>query len=178
MGGNIPYSIKTKVIDSWIEGISRDDIATQNGIATGTVSKIVRQNSSNIIDIDMLRALSKQLKKDGIPTNHYASGVRLVNRLKNLEMTIEDMDSVVELMDVHCFKTGQTVIELISKVEEATKIASEMGVSIDRLSEHICNQLDKKKGLESQITSLNNRLSEEFKKFDSNQKDLDEYKKE
>lgn len=66
-------------MEGWIDGISRDDIATQNGIGTGTVSKIIRQDGNNIVDRDMLRALSKQLRKDGVTTDHFASEVRLVN---------------------------------------------------------------------------------------------------
>lgn len=177
MGGYIPDSIKTKVIYSWIDGISRDDIGSQNEIATGTVSNIIRQDGKNIVDIDILRALSKQLKKDGVTTRDFTSGVRLANRLKRLGMSVEDMDSLVELMDVHCFKTGQTVIELISKVEEASKIASNMGVSLDDLSEYICKQLDRKNGIESQIAALNKKLFEEFKKYEYTKSDLDEYRK-
>lgn len=131
--------------------MSRDNIATQNGIGTGTVSKIVKQDGNYTVDIDMLRALSKGLKKDDVTTSHFASGVTLVNRLTRLGMSVEDMDSILELMDVHCFKTGQTVVELISKVEGATKVAFNLGVSLDSLSENIRNQLDKKNGLESQI---------------------------
>lgn len=175
MGGHIPHSIRTKVIVSWIDGISRDEIASQNGIATGTVSKIIKHDGSQIVDIDLLRTLSKQLRKDDVTTIRFASGVRLVNRLNRLGMSLEDMDSAVELLDVNCFKTGQTVVELIHKVDEATKIALDLGVTLDELSKHLIDQLDEKNGLQSQIATLRNTLSEEFRKFDTTKIDLEDY---
>lgn len=80
-------------------------------------------------------------------------------------------------MNVHCFKTGQTVVELISKVEEATKIAFDLGVSLNELSKYISTQSDKKNGLESQIDSLNYELSALFKNSNATTSDLDEYRK-
>lgn len=177
MGGYIPRSIRIDVIERWIDAVSRDEIAAQISKGTGAVSKIVKEDGSSIVDIDLLRALSKQLRRDGVTTSHFASAVRLVNRLERLGMSVEDMDSLIELMDVHCFKTGQTIVDLIAKVEEVAKIALKSGASLYRLSEYILNQLDKKNGLESQIASLDHKLSEELKKFGATQRDLDEYRK-
>lgn len=125
----------------------------------------------------MLRALSKQLKKDDVQPSHFACAVRVVNRLEKLGMTVEDIDSAVELMYAHCFKTGKTVNEFLIKVEEVSNVANSLRVTLYSLSEYIKKQLDKKSGLESEIASLNDKLSEEWTKYNITIRDLEEYRK-
>ena len=48
MGPATPQSIKTKVIEEWIQGISRDTISQHNGIALGTVSSIIQRAKADI----------------------------------------------------------------------------------------------------------------------------------
>jgi DNA-binding CsgD family transcriptional regulator len=42
MKQKIPKSIKQRVIKQWLQGMSRDEIAKDNGIGAGTLSAIVR----------------------------------------------------------------------------------------------------------------------------------------
>ena len=43
MGGTIPHSIKLQVLNDWLSGKSRDDIAINNGISNGTVLNIIKE---------------------------------------------------------------------------------------------------------------------------------------
>jgi DNA-binding CsgD family transcriptional regulator len=58
MGARIPKSIREQVIKQWLEGISRDKIAKDNGIGAGTVSSIIKDSMQEITDIDLLRAVA------------------------------------------------------------------------------------------------------------------------
>jgi hypothetical protein len=63
MGSKTPYSVKLKVIEGWIQGISRDKIALDNDIGSGTVTSIIQQFKTNIPDLDLMRELALKLKK-------------------------------------------------------------------------------------------------------------------
>ena len=43
MEPRVPKSIKQQVIKQWLQGISRDQIAKDNGIRAGTVSAIIKE---------------------------------------------------------------------------------------------------------------------------------------
>ena len=71
------HSIKVKVIKDWIQGISRDKIGQNNGIGAGTVTSIIQQAKTNIADIDLMRALALNIKKEKLDINYFSSAVRL-----------------------------------------------------------------------------------------------------
>jgi transcriptional regulator with XRE-family HTH domain len=69
MVAKIPLSIKTKVLNEWLQGFTRNKIAENNGIDAGTVTNIHQQaRNKDIPDIDLMRELALMLKKDKVLT--------------------------------------------------------------------------------------------------------------
>ncbi len=89
MGIKTPHSVKVKVIKEWIQGISRDQIASNNEIGAGTVTSIIQQTKSNYpyYDFVLMRELALKLKKENLDLNYFTSAVRLKKVLDRLEMT-------------------------------------------------------------------------------------------
>jgi hypothetical protein len=63
MGGSIPYSIKRRVIGQWLEGVSRDQIGTDNQIGTGTISSIIKECKDSDPEFALLREVAVVLKQ-------------------------------------------------------------------------------------------------------------------
>src|SRR5919205_2409629 len=84
MGGNIPRPIKIEVIKEWLQGKSRDQIAKEEGIGSGTVSNILNECRQNDTQFDLMRqvALKPKLQGDGIES--FAPLVRLREILRQL----------------------------------------------------------------------------------------------
>ena len=57
MSAKIPKSIREQVIKQWLQGMSRDQIAKDNGIGAGTVSSIIKDAKQEIPDIDLDKRL-------------------------------------------------------------------------------------------------------------------------
>lgn len=104
MGPPIPPSIKTKVIEEWIQEISRDKIAQNNDIGNGTVTSIIQQSKTNTADIDIMRALAIKIKKGNLDLNYFTSAVRLKKVLDRLELSEEKIKIFPEGANIHCFK--------------------------------------------------------------------------
>ena len=51
----IPNSIRNNIIQQWVDGILRDEIAVNNGISVGMISTIVNEARSQIGDFDLMR---------------------------------------------------------------------------------------------------------------------------
>jgi hypothetical protein len=66
MGRKIPQPIKLEVIRRWLRGYSRDDIAKDLGIGTGTVSGIIQECGHDDEDFGLLRGVALELRVRGM----------------------------------------------------------------------------------------------------------------
>jgi hypothetical protein len=84
-------SINSLVIQVYLNGKSRDDIAKETGISTGKVSNIIKEwkNKIGIPIAEELRNFTIAVKKSGISIGQCAEGYRMVQLMKNLGITVE-----------------------------------------------------------------------------------------
>ena len=80
--------IKSAVIDAWLRGKTRDNIASEFNISTGSVSNIIEQwqNKIGVFDANNLRTLGLALKKAGISPVQCVDGLRITNIIKQLDI--------------------------------------------------------------------------------------------
>jgi len=73
--------IKSAVIDAWISGKTRYNIASEFNISTGFVSNIIEQwqKGIGVFDANNLRKLGLALKKEGISPVQCVDGLRIIN---------------------------------------------------------------------------------------------------
>ncbi len=103
-----PHSIKVKVIEEWIQRISRDKIALKNNIGSGTVTSIIQQAKANNGDIDLMRELAIKIKKEKTELNHFASSVRLKTVLNGLDIRRKDRSISRRYKHIVLFKESTT----------------------------------------------------------------------
>jgi hypothetical protein len=75
MGGKIPRKVK-----QWLYGLTRQQIAKQLSIGTGSVTGIiqeVRQAEDGFNDIELLREVAVSLRRDGLDVSQVAFARRL-----------------------------------------------------------------------------------------------------
>ncbi len=156
MGPPIPDSIKRKVIEEWIQGISRDEIAQSNGIGKGTVTSIIQQAKANIYDIDLLRGLAVKIKKEDIDLNYFSSSVRVKTVLDRLELPEEKLEAFLEEINIHCFKKEISQIEFILLIDKVSNLANDLATSINNIPSYI-NQKKKQLDLIDKEITLKQR---------------------
>jgi hypothetical protein len=93
MGINIPEHVKSVVMDAWIMGKTRDNIAAEFNISTGSVSNIIEQwqNRIGVFDANNLRELGLALKKAGLSPIQCVDGLRITNIIKQLGIDEEHL---------------------------------------------------------------------------------------
>jgi transposase-like protein len=77
-------TIKKQVIAQYLQGVSRDRIAADNGIGTGTVSNIIDEWKDGIhgSDYESVRELAIYCKKEGVTLGDVKSALRIKNYIK------------------------------------------------------------------------------------------------
>ncbi len=72
-----------------MRGLSRDSIAIENNIGYGSVSSIIDQFRLQIEDIDLLRAVSTELMKNGLDLYQMGASIRLKGKLDKISLLVE-----------------------------------------------------------------------------------------
>jgi hypothetical protein len=131
MVAKIPQSIKIKVLNEWLQGASRFQIARNNDIGTGTVTGILQQVRNNDIpDIDLMRNLALMLKKEDLDVNHFSSAVRLKKVLDRIGLPEEKLELLIEEIRVHSFQHEMDEKEFLSKMDEIFQSAINLEIPI------------------------------------------------
>ena len=90
-------TIDSLVIQGYLNGKSRDQIAKETGISTGKVSNIIKEwkKGIDIPNVEELRDFAIEVKKSGISVGQCAQGYRMVQLMQNLGVA-DDGDTEVD----------------------------------------------------------------------------------
>lgn len=118
--------------------MSRSEIAHSVGIGDGSVSRIIDQiKSKEIPDIDLLRHVAVRIKNEGFELADVASGIRILNFLNQMGTSEEEMEKLLKIMEIHCFKTEQDFHDFIVGVEAMEDFVTGFGYSIREIPKYI-----------------------------------------
>jgi transcriptional regulator with XRE-family HTH domain len=140
MKPKVPKSIRERVINQWLQGMSRDQIAKDNDIGAGTVSSITKDAKQEIPDIDLLREVALVLKKYDFDLSVLASSIRIKNKLDEMGLNEDQIDSLIDNGNIHCFKRGLTGEEYFNIVDKVCALTDNLEMPLDELPNHITQQ--------------------------------------
>jgi hypothetical protein len=140
MKPKVPKSIKQRVIKQWLQGTSRDQIAKDNDLGAGTVSAIIKDAKQEIPDIDLLRQVALVIKKNDSDLSVFASSIRIKNKLDGMSISEDQIDSLIDNANTHCFKRGLTGEKYFNNVDKVCALSDNLGMSVDELPSYIVQQ--------------------------------------
>jgi hypothetical protein len=114
--------LKKKILQEWLQGIPRDSIASNNGMAAGTVTGIITQSKADDPDADLLRAVAVIMRKEGVGLGHFASSIRLKRALNKFGLSEGMVEPMLEEIELHCFKNGITAKEFVSEIDKVSRM--------------------------------------------------------
>ena len=156
---------KNSVIDDWLSGESRNDIAVKHNIGGSTVYNIVEEWSNEIGAqlANRLRELGIKLKKNGLTVSDCARGLRMLMMLK--KYGIKDDDESQEkvpyfLKEIYakCQEVGFTPQQVFDYISDLLKFSSEIPIS--QIPHYMKKRIQEKEDLESSIQQLSKKTKE------------------
>jgi chromosome segregation ATPase len=136
----IPKSIRERVIKQWLQGMSRDEIAKYNDMGAGTVTAIIKYAKQEIPNIDLLRAVALVLKKHDLNLSVFAHSIRMKNKLDEMGVSEDKIDSLIDNANTHCFKRGLTGEEYFNNVDKVCALSANLEMPLDELPSYITQQ--------------------------------------
>ena len=177
MGARIPYSLKIKVLNYWLDGMSRDNIAINEQIASGSVSRIIQEfKVTEIPDVDLLRGVALRLKRQNFDLIQFASSMRLRKMLDNLELPEDRIEKFLEYLCVFFYKhDDKNPEQFLLQLELVYKMATSLDLSIY----DILGDIDKKREeliqLDNEISILKRQIEGKKAEFISKVKNTEKY---
>ena len=84
--------------------------------------------------------LPSVLKRKGLDVNLLPSSVRLRKRLEERGLIEEQIDSLIENIDVHCFKCGMTAEQFVVTVQDISALSDNLAIPVDKLPQFIAKK--------------------------------------
>jgi hypothetical protein len=153
-----PDSIKSTVIQQWLEGKPRDLISADTGLSTGAATNIIdewRQNLGIPLAND-LRELAITLKKIGISANQCALGFRIAMILIKCGVGDNEFLSFISQIYDNCKKLDLSPEKIIAHLKDLPQFSENM--SLSKISEYIEQKANEKRGLEKDIENMRTQI--------------------
>jgi hypothetical protein len=190
---NISSYTKSLVIQAWLTGKTRDKIASEYNMSTGTVSNIIAQwkNMIGSYDAASLRELGLGLKKIQISPVECITGLRILNLINQFAIDEDHLfdflnklyigckdqgvqpDDVAKLLkEIIAFPDVNSIKEIPTGIKKRRREKIELDMEIYHLSLEIENLKREKERMKIELHDLQNNL-ESFKQKNRNeQKDF------
>jgi hypothetical protein len=155
---------KLAVIDDWLSGESRHDIAEKHNIANGTVYNIVQEWSNGIgIQLaDRLREIAIKLKRNGLTVSDCAKGLRMLMLLQKYDIKDDENQEKVPyfLKELYtkCQEVGLTPQKVFDYISDILKFSSE--ISISEIPKFMKQRIGEKEILENEVQELSKKRDE------------------
>jgi hypothetical protein len=154
MTNTLSDQMKSLVIQQWLQGISRDSIAANNGLSAGAVTNIVNEwrQALGSPTADELRELATTLKKVGINTAQCAVGFRAATLMNRLGVKEDNFESFMSDVYNRCSELGmapKSIAPLLTDLLEFSKI-----VPFSKLPDYIQQKTQEKEKLEQEIDKM------------------------
>ena len=178
MPAKIPNSIKQQVINQWLLGMSRDQIAKYNDIGAGTVSSTIKDiKQKDIPDVDLLREVAILLKKEELDLDVFACSIRIKKKMDEMGINEDHTESIIEKINIHCFKRGLTAEEFFNNVDKVCALSENLEMALDELTNHIIRQQLELQKVEEETEDAKLKQRQVLQNYDVTMDILEKYKR-
>ena len=152
---------KLAVIDDWLNGDSRYDIAIKRMMGSGTVYNIIQdwRIGIGIQKADKLREIALKLNKTGLSVNDCALGLRMLMIFKKYGIKgDEDQEQLIYFLKeiyARCQEVGFTPQKVFDYISDILKFSSE--ISISKIPQFMKKRIEEKEELQSAVQKLSQK---------------------
>jgi hypothetical protein len=122
----IPRELREKVIREYLKGKFGNEVAKYLSLGKGTVSSIILEWKSKLDDYEpeSIRELASEIRRAGITPRECVGRVRLINKMKELEMDEDDFVELIEGIQVKAIQKGVPAEEIGELMRQLFRISS------------------------------------------------------
>jgi len=155
MPARLPDNIKSLVIQQWLEGKPRNNIAAENGLSDGAVTNIVNEWKHNLgfSLADDLRELAVTMKRVGVTAPQCAVGFRVAMIMLNMGVKEDDFESYILDIYNRCKNVGLTPENIASHLKDLLELST-TNIPFSQIPNYVKQKTEEKEKLEKEIKKL------------------------
>jgi hypothetical protein len=154
MNPTIPANLRSTVIELYLQGVSRNGIASRTGLSQGAVSNIINEWKAGLGQpiANDLRELVVSLRKLRITAPKCASGLRVATLLQKLGVEEDDFASFISETYNQCTEIGLGPDKLAPNIKQLVELCQ--SVPFSKISDYVTEKKSEKTKLEEDIAYL------------------------
>jgi hypothetical protein len=156
MPARLPDNIKSLVIQQWLEGKPRNDIAAENGLSDGAVTNIVNEWKHNLgfSLADDLRELAVTMRRVGVSASQCALGFRVAMIMLNMGVKEDDFESYILDIYNRCKNLGLSPENIASHLKDLVDFSTTDAIPFSQIPNYVKQKTEEKEKLEKDIKKL------------------------
>ncbi|MGC1929405.1 MAG: hypothetical protein WA667_10560 [Candidatus Nitrosopolaris sp.] len=150
-------TIKTSLIQQWLQGKPRNDIAAENGVSSGAITNIVNGWRYNLgfAAADELRELAVIMRKVGITAAQCALGFRTATVMLRIGVNEDSLESFILDIYNRCKDIGLSPENISSYLVDLLEFSKT--VSLSKIPDYVKEKTKEKIKLEEEIAKSADR---------------------
>src|SRR5215467_14306716 len=154
MPARLPTNIKTLVIQQWLQGRPRNDIAAENGISSGAVTNIVNEwrRKLGFAAADELRELAVTMRKVGITAAQCALGFRIATLMLKIGVKEDSFESFITDVYNRSKDIGLSPQDIAFHLTDLIEFSK--SVPLSKIHDYVKEKTNEKGKLEEKIKDL------------------------
>ncbi|MFZ0895794.1 MAG: hypothetical protein WAZ77_14960, partial [Candidatus Nitrosopolaris sp.] len=150
--------MKAIVIQQWLEGKTRDQIAGDNALSTGTITNITNEWRSNLgyPVAEDLRELAVTLRKLRMDPSRCALGARIASMMKIFGLDEEEFDQFISVIYKDCITLGIKPNKVADNLKQLLELCQQ--IPLPEIPNYIQQQKTQKRKLEQELQELEARV--------------------
>jgi cell division protein FtsB len=155
MPAKLPSAIKSLVIQQWLQGRPRNDIAAEIGLSSGAVTNMVKEWRNNLGFglADELRELAVTMKKVGINAIHCALGFRIATIMLKVGVNEDSFESFIVDVYNRCKDIGLSPEDISFYLQDLLEFSRTV-LPLSKIPDFIKEKTDDKIELDQEIEKL------------------------
>jgi len=156
----IPQTLKYTVIQLYLQGLSRNEIASRTGISQGGVSNIIAvwKTALSYPLADELREFSMTLKRLGINAQQSAMGVVLLKMIQDLGVDEDNFRTFISELYQRCLELGLHPRKIADYAKQLVELSE--SIPLSDIPQYIADKTTEKRELEEDVRRLHEQQSQ------------------
>ena len=158
MPAKLPNDIKSLAIREWLQGKTRDEIATDNGLSAGATTNIINEwrQGLGLMATDEPRQFAITLRKTGITIAQCALGFRVAMTMINLGVKEDDFHSFILEIYNRCKDLPLSPNDITAHLNDLFEFSKT--VPLSKITDFIKQKGKEKYQLEEDVKRLNEEV--------------------
>jgi hypothetical protein len=139
MPAKLPVEIKTLVIQQWLQGNPRNDIAAEYGLSSGGVTNIVNEwrQALGLALADGLRELAVTMKKVGITAAQCALGFRAAMIMNKIGVKEDEIEYFISDILNRCNDIGFSPENVAIYLQDLLEFSANTNIPVSKIKDYI-----------------------------------------